>query len=98
VSRHKCTIRLLRAAEDDFTEIVAYIAADRPSAAETLAGKIDKNLQLLSHNPHVGRVPKKSNLRSYAIVTSLLKITSSSTRSRPTPSTSIEFCTVPETI
>ena len=62
MSRHKYTIRLLRAAEDDFAEIVAYIAADRPSAAETLAAKIETNLQLLSHNPHMGRVPKEEQL------------------------------------
>jgi plasmid stabilization system protein ParE len=62
VNRPKYRIRLLRVAEDDFTEIVSYIAADRPSAAETLATKIEKNLQLLSRNPHLGRVPKEEDL------------------------------------
>ena len=55
-------VRLLRVAEDDFTEILMYIAADRPSAAEALATKIEKNLQLLSQNPHMGRVPKEEEL------------------------------------
>jgi plasmid stabilization system protein ParE len=62
VSRHKYTIRLLRAAEDDFAEIVTYIAADRPPAAEALAAKIEENLELLSHNPHMGRIPKEEEL------------------------------------
>ncbi len=62
MNRPKYGIRLLRAAEDDFTEIVSYIAADRPSAAEALATKIEKNLQLLSRNPHLGRVPKEDDL------------------------------------
>lgn len=62
MTRHKYTIRLLRAAEDDFAEIVAYIAADRPSAAETLVAKIEKNLQFLSQNPHIGRIPQEEQL------------------------------------
>ncbi|MFH0990061.1 MAG: type II toxin-antitoxin system RelE/ParE family toxin [bacterium] len=56
------SIRLLRIAEDDLTEIVTYVAADRPSAAEVLADKIEKNLSLLSKNPHLGRVPKEEEL------------------------------------
>jgi len=32
VKRRKYTVRLLRAAEDDFTEIVTYIAAHSPNA------------------------------------------------------------------
>jgi plasmid stabilization system protein ParE len=37
VKRRNYTVPLLRAAEDDFTEIVTYIAARRPEAAEALA-------------------------------------------------------------
>ena len=62
MSRSKYLIRILRVAEDDFTEIVTYISADRPSAAEALATKIEKHLKLLSQNPHLGRVPKESDL------------------------------------
>ena len=62
MSRPKHRIQLLRVAEDDFTEIVSYIAADRPSAADALAGKIEKNLRLLSSSPHLGRVPKEEEL------------------------------------
>ena len=62
MTRRKYTVRLLRIAEDDFAEIVTYIAADRPSAAEALATKIEKNLKLLSQNPHLCRVPKEREL------------------------------------
>jgi toxin ParE1/3/4 len=62
VSRSKYNIKLLRIAEDDFLEIVSYISADLPSAAEALAAKIEKNLNLLSKNPHLGRVPKEDEL------------------------------------
>ena len=62
MSRHKYGIRLLRGAEEDLTEIVTYIAVDRPSAAEALAARIEKNLQLLSTNPHLGRIPNDVDL------------------------------------
>jgi len=55
-------IRLLRIAEEDLTELVEYIAAERPSAANALADKIDKNLTLLSRHPHLGRVPNEEHL------------------------------------
>ena len=55
-------VRLLRVAEDDLVEIVAYIATDRPSAAEKLADKIEKNLGLLSKHPHLGRIPGEEDL------------------------------------
>ena len=60
--RHKRQIRLLRAAEDDLTDIITYIAADRPVAAEALAIKIEKNIKLLSDNPYLGKVPKEEDL------------------------------------
>ncbi len=62
MSRRKYSIRFLRAAEDDFAEIITYVAAERPSAAETLATKIEKNIRLLSDNPHLGKVPKEEEL------------------------------------
>jgi plasmid stabilization system protein ParE len=62
VSRRKYSVRLLRAAEDDFTEIVTYIASERSAAADVLATKIEKNLQLLSQNPRMGRVAKEEEL------------------------------------
>lgn len=62
MSRPEFKVRLLRIAEDDLTEIVVYIAADRVSAAETLVDKIEKNLSLLSKNPFLGRIPKEEEL------------------------------------
>jgi toxin ParE1/3/4 len=62
VSRTEYTVRLLRVAEEDLTDIVTYIAADRPSAAEAVAAKIEKNLKLLSKHPHLGRIPNEEDL------------------------------------
>jgi toxin ParE1/3/4 len=62
VKRLEYTIRLLRAAEDDLTEIVNYIAADRPSAADALATKIENDINLLSKNPQLGRIPNEEEL------------------------------------
>jgi toxin ParE1/3/4 len=56
------SIRLLRAAEDDFTEIITYIAAEKPYTAEALATKIEKNLKLLCKNPRLGRIPNEEEL------------------------------------
>lgn len=60
--KYRIRLRLLRVAEDDLTEIVTYIAADRPSVAEALSTKIEKNLQLLARNPQLGRVPDEEEL------------------------------------
>ena len=62
MKRPSYDVRLLRIAEDDLIEIVNYIAADRPSAADTLASKIEKNLVLLSKHPHLGRIPGEEEL------------------------------------
>ena len=64
MSKTKYQIRLLKIAEEDFTEIVSYIAADNPSAANTLANKIEKNLELLSDNPRLGRIPRDEEIRN----------------------------------
>lgn len=60
----KHQIRLLSIAEEDFTEIIMYIAADNPSAADTIADKIEKNLEVLSENPSLGRIPREEELRN----------------------------------
>ena len=62
MSRPKYSVRLLQLAEDDLTEIITYIAADRPSAAEKLASRIEKDLRLLASNPHLGRIPSEEEL------------------------------------
>ncbi|MCP5061287.1 MAG: type II toxin-antitoxin system RelE/ParE family toxin [Ignavibacteriae bacterium] len=64
MSKTKFQIRLLKIAEEDFTEIVSYIAADNPNAANTLANKIEKNFKLLSDNPKLGRIPRDEEIRN----------------------------------
>lgn len=60
----KYQIRLLSIAEEDFTEIISFIASDNPVAAETLACKIEKNLELLTKNPKLGRIPREEEIRN----------------------------------
>jgi toxin ParE1/3/4 len=62
VSRSKYSVRLLRTAENDFSDIVSYIAADQPSAARVLAARIEKSLLHLSRNPRMGRIPDEADL------------------------------------
>jgi len=60
----KYTIRLLQAAEEDFKEIITYIALDNPTAAESTANKIEKSLSNLSHYPLIGKIPVEKELAS----------------------------------
>ena len=60
----KYQIRFLSIAEEDFTEIVSYIAADNPAAADAIANKIEKNLELLPDNPNLGRIPREDEIRN----------------------------------
>lgn len=56
------TIRLLQAAEEDIKEIITYIGLDNPSAAETIADKIENCLSNLSHYPLIGKIPIEKEL------------------------------------
>ena len=56
-------IRLLKVAEEDLTEIISFIAAENPKAAEATANKIEKNLELLLVNPLLGRVPRDEDIK-----------------------------------
>ncbi|NLT50638.1 MAG: type II toxin-antitoxin system RelE/ParE family toxin [Ignavibacteria bacterium] len=60
----KYEIRFLRIAEEDFVEIISYIAADNPAAAEAIASKIEKNIKLLSENPELGRMPRDEDIKN----------------------------------
>ena len=60
----KYQVRLLRVAEEDFIEIISFIAADNSTAAESIASKIEKNLDLLSGNPNLGRIPREEEIRN----------------------------------
>jgi toxin ParE1/3/4 len=62
VSKPKYTLRLLRAAEDDFNEIITYISAENRAAAEMITTKIEQNLIRLSFYPYLGKVPKDEEL------------------------------------
>ena len=57
-------VRLLTVAEEDLTEIITYIALENPIAANTIADKIEKNLLLLSENPHLGRIPRDKEIKN----------------------------------
>ncbi len=60
----KYQVRLLKIAEEDFTEIISFVASDNPTAAEAIANKIEKNLELLSRNPNLGRIPREEEIRN----------------------------------
>lgn len=60
----KYQVRLLNIAEEDFTEITTFIAAENPTAADAIANKIEKNLELLSENPNLGRIPREEEIRN----------------------------------
>ena len=58
----KFTIRLLQAAEEDFKEIITYIAIDKPPAAYAVADRIESSLSNLSTYPFMGKIPKEEEL------------------------------------
>ena len=60
----KYQIRLLRVAEEDFNEIISIIADDNPTAANSIADKIEKNIELLSENPMLGRTPRDEDIKN----------------------------------
>lgn len=61
---NKYQIRLLKIAEEDFTEIISFVADDNIVAAKNLADKIEKDLKLLSENPFLGRVPRDEEIKN----------------------------------
>ncbi len=60
--RRKLDVRLLSIAQDDLYEIISYIAADNPAAAEVIAAKIEDSLSRLANYPKLGRVPREQEL------------------------------------
>jgi toxin ParE1/3/4 len=62
VTRSEIEVRLLRIAEDDLREIISYVQAERPSAADAIGSKIEKNIMLLSRNPWLGMSAKEPHL------------------------------------
>jgi addiction module RelE/StbE family toxin len=64
VNKNNYRVRFLSIAEEDLTEIITFIATDNVKAAEDLANKIEKNLQLVSLNPQLGKIPRDNDLKS----------------------------------
>ena len=62
--KDKYQVRFLKIAEEDFIEIISYIAADNITAAESLALKFEKNFESLAANPKLGRVPREEEIRN----------------------------------
>lgn len=60
----KYHVRLLSIAEEDLTEIISFNAADNPTSADAILNKIEKNLELLSENPNLGRIPREEEIRN----------------------------------
>jgi toxin ParE1/3/4 len=58
----KTDVRLLSIAEDDLFELIAYIAADNPAAADSIVRKIEHSLQQLGKHPKLGRIPREEEL------------------------------------
>jgi toxin ParE1/3/4 len=63
MKRRKLDVRLLSIAQDDLYEIVNFIAADNPTAAEAMAAGIEHGLAQLSIHHKLGRVPREEELR-----------------------------------
>ncbi len=64
MSTDKYEIRLLKIAEEDLNEIISFIAAENTSAALAIANKIEKDFELLSLNPMLGRIPRDKDIKN----------------------------------
>jgi toxin ParE1/3/4 len=63
VSSAQYEVRLLRLAEEDLSEIISYVAADRPNVAEKLLDRFNIKLAVLATSPHVGHLPHEISLK-----------------------------------
>lgn len=64
MSTDKYEIRLLKIAEEDLNEIISFIAAENMSAALAIADQIEKDFELLSLNPMLGRIPRDKDIKN----------------------------------
>jgi toxin ParE1/3/4 len=55
-------VRFLPAAEDDLTEMIDYIAQDRPSAAVRLLERFQKSFDVLKENALIGKIVREEEL------------------------------------
>ena len=62
MSKNRFALRLLSIAEQDFLDIIDYLAADNLSAARTVADRLETQLQSLQQHPFLGKVPADAKL------------------------------------
>jgi toxin ParE1/3/4 len=62
VPPRKRALRLLGLAERDLSDIYDYIAAENPTAADRLLTRIEKDLNALSSQPMLGRIPRDHDI------------------------------------
>lgn len=62
MKRRSHNVRLLRAAEQDLTEVVMYVMAESPASAQALAERMEKQLALLSGQPLMGKTSGDAKL------------------------------------
>jgi plasmid stabilization system protein ParE len=62
VSTNRFALRLLSIAEEDFSDIIEYLAVENLSAALNVAGHIEQDLQRLRRHPFLGKVPADTRL------------------------------------
>jgi plasmid stabilization system protein ParE len=62
VRTSKFVLRLLSIAEQDFLDVIEYLAAENLSAAYRITDHIEKQLQELQRHPFLGRVPADPKL------------------------------------
>jgi addiction module RelE/StbE family toxin len=70
--KKKYEIHYLSVAEQDITEIIEYISADNPDAADRLIDKIDGYVSRLKDLPELGTIPKDDRLRKLGYRTLLI--------------------------
>lgn len=58
----KFALRLLSIAEQDFLDILEYLAAENLPAAQTVTDHLEKQLQSLQRHPLMGKVPTDTKL------------------------------------
>ena len=62
MSANRFTLKLLSIAEQDFLDIIDYLAAENLSTARTVADRLETQLQSLQQHPFLGKVPSDTKL------------------------------------
>lgn len=62
MSTNRFTLQLLSIAEQDFLDIVEYVAAENLLAAHHVANHIEQSLERLRRHPFLGKVPTDPKL------------------------------------